>query len=251
MRSVRATVNVAAVVVLCCFSGQVAYSEDTECANPDTAQLYTGPFHWKTVNAANVRLHDGSSAHIRLFRSVETAGCSGSGNPMYATKLIIDSGRHVLYRYDSDRDESNLWLGTPFEMRDVMGLGTPQVLFQTGHMEAPDGEAHQHIVPISGPSRYKDVGIPEMNSSLEETLGWIRSHGRSFAVKANPITSDSSDDDLPCHICPHHYRYVAYAWVPASSKWEVVMDTPAAQKIDAFVVDPLEMDREYIHHRLP
>ena len=250
MRSVRATVNRRLTILLACLLFRAAFGAEPDCTNPDTAHFYPGRPRWQLVNVKVVSPAKMAQVRVTLWRSKEVAGCSGAGNSMYAIRLIAESGGKVLYRYEPSPYPSNLWLGRPFELRDVMGLGIPQVLFQTGDEGASDWEADQHVVPISGPARFIDVGIAEMKSSWRNTLGWFVSKGRYFAVKADPLIGGDADIDESCHGCPHHYRYVAYAWDPKSSTWEVATSFQASGMFDGGV-DPLVADREYVQRRLP
>jgi len=130
-----------------------------------------------------------------------------------------------------------------------MGLGVPQVIFESGQMGVSDWVSHQHIVPLAGDRKFSDVGIPAFDTSWHVTIGWFQAASRHFVVLATPIVgSPETDPDGFCHSCPHPYRYSAYQWQPEEGRWLVAKEIPSSSK---FEDDPLVAERRYILDRLP
>lgn len=237
------------VALVALLVASTSYAENLPCVHLEPPRLSADAFHWKLIKSTRLPRKTHAGVLVSLWRSKEVAACSGGGDPMYTVKLIVESRGKMLYRFEPDQDVGQLWLGRVFEVRNVMGLGTPQVLLQTGTEGVSDQLAHLHIIPISGRRKFTDTGISEMDSSWRRSLGWFASHGRAYAVVAVPIIRDDPESGEVCHFCPHHYRYIAYTWDAHRSKWVVAMAVAATRTFDANV-DPLAADHGFIQRRL-
>jgi hypothetical protein len=229
----------------------LAIAQEAGCENPDTAQIYEGTPHWLLVKEAHVNIDKIQQVRVRQLRSRETTGCSGAGNDLHSLRVLIDQDGHLLYQRDSGAKTQDFWLGRPFIVRELMSESAPQVIFDSGYMAASDGTAHQHIVPLTGPQKFTDVGIPAFDTSWRHSIGWFGSQTGPFVVMAVPIIGDpDSDPDGFCHGCPHPYRYLMYRWQETGATWKVVGHAKGTRKFDGSV-DPLVEDRTYISERLP
>ena len=244
----RCAVVATLLAVIALLPARVALAEE-ECVDPDDSQLSGITLHWTLVHEVALGIAPADNLTIRQFRSTETTGCSGTGDPMNALRLQIEQNGAILYQYESDLKSRDFWLKHTFELRDVMGLGAPQVVFDSGQMGASDWIAHEHIVPLINDYRFSDVGLPAFDSSWRHTIGWFQAGSRHFVVVSIPIIGDpEADPDGFCHSCPHPYKYVVYQWQFADAQWKVVKEIPSSGR---FEDDPLVPDRQYIQDRLP
>jgi hypothetical protein len=229
----------------------VALASEAICDNPDQVTLYTGQPHWVLVKQTSVIIDKTKKVRIRQFRSREVTGCTGAGGDLHSLKVLIDQGGRLLYQRESGATTGDFWLERPFSLRDTMGGGTPQVVFDSGESGASDWFAHEHIVPLTGPQQFTDVAEPDFVASWRYTIGWFRSGTGPVVVTAVPTVGDAeSDPDGFCHGCPHPYRYRMYQWHESSAAWKVVKEIDGSRKFDGSV-DSLVKDRGYIRDRLP
>jgi len=178
------------------------------------------PAAWTLVRTVPLTGLPGGDAVAALLRSTAARGESGMGDPLHLVDLLVWQGGRVAWRFsdattrDASGTEPIFQIDDWLEARDLTGDSEPEIIFHAGFNGVSDFVRVTHVAHQSRcENSWSDIARPEFRESALAELRWLDVAGQATAFVARPLYPASPSADLGfCHLCPHFYEFLAFAW---------------------------------------